>query len=778
VQKLDRSYWLSAGLVAYVAFASAQRTQHVWLAWSASIVLPAALALLWRRVRAPERGLDSVSPVARQALRVIGAGVGLWLAARIGEPGQAGLDAAANLGTGAATLAALVALARLPGPGGLLKPPRAASSLDAAAFAGLITGIAVAVPAAIGFFPRGVLRLDPLAIDYVTAAAGFAGLLILLVAALRLRWLRELELGVGDRAAGAVVVLGAAVLVAVPATLVGLAPPDRVLPATLLLACLGVGWVTVTQRPALIARLLRGLMVVLLLGVPVALLAALFVVHHPKVAPLVVVASSGLAFVVGLVAKLAARLLGPEQSRWLMAFDHASVAALRPEPFEAIRACLEELRRAGPAHGTRPELMRLYPPEVISVDVAGYLHTEPIQLPDQLGELAAQEPEGVLRTDVLDAVQVRRPEVRGLLSWFQARQAMSAVVIRDEEEIHGLLVLPSNGRKSPMALEEAHSARRLAERLASLFSLSSSLVRSRQRESAAISQVGELQTELERMILILEADAVRHRAFAERLARPLLTTAHGATARAALQHAAALSARPAVALQFSPGMSPVAWAAAIHLSSPRGSGPLVIVDGSLSPDHGLERWTDERVSPLILAESGTLVVLDLPALPEEVQERIAQRLERVAPGEETRFGCLFTCFGQWDEHQRQGRILPRITRQVAESLLTLPTLVERPEDLRSLLLERLARWGARLRGRPLGALPAAQRLLVDHVWPGNELELEWVCLKAAQAAAAEAVTAAELQSTGFVPTETPPPPSVSTESARARAARRKPLRRG
>jgi transcriptional regulator with GAF, ATPase, and Fis domain len=50
---------------------------------------------------------------------------------------------------------------------------------------------------------------------------------------------------------------------------------------------------------------------------------------------------------------------------------------------------------------------------------------------------------------------------------------------------------------------------------------------------------------------------------------------------------------------------------------------------------------------------------------------------------------------------------------------------------------------------PLGVDAAALRLLVEHTWPGNEIELEAVLLRAVRVAGEKTVTAEDLAKVGF-----------------------------
>src|SRR6185295_5121654 len=115
-------------------------------------LLPLWLAEVWRRTRRVSTGERQIEPAALSALRACHFGAALWVAARLGAPGRSAYDALANLGTAFAAVAALVALARLPSEGGLLAPAEGTRSLDAAAFAGFLWGIAIALPATRALF--------------------------------------------------------------------------------------------------------------------------------------------------------------------------------------------------------------------------------------------------------------------------------------------------------------------------------------------------------------------------------------------------------------------------------------------------------------------------------------------------------------------------------------------------------------------------------------------------------------------------------------------------
>jgi len=751
-----RSFWLPAAAVAYVCFAALQSKSGSSLPWMGLIGLPLVLAEVWRRTTRPPRGEDRVEPAALAALRACVWGAAMWLAARTGPSGSSAFDAAANLGAGTAIVAALVALARIGSLGGLLKPHPASRSLDAAAFAGLLWGIAAALPGARALFPRQVVRLDPLAVDYATTTAGVGSLLVLVVAAWRLRALRKLEMGVGDRAAGALALAVTAFTVVVPAAALDVAAPDRLLPIGVIGASLLCTWTATTREPTTVSSALRGILAVVILGAPTTLLAGVLAREMPEHAGAIVLAASLLAIIVGLIARAVARPLGPEQSRWLDAIDAASRGALQPEPDAAIRAALEALSKTTATAGAHPELWRNHPEEVLSVDVAGYLHTEKAEAPARLYELALQEPERTLRAEVLQAVQVRRPDARPLLGWFESRRAFSATLVLDEDGPLGFILLPRASRRSVMALEEARAVRVLADRISALLAVSSALARSRERELGATRRADELGRERERLEAIITTDSDKNRLLAERFADSVRRTIYSAAARLALEQLQRLGRQGGpVALLTPPGVDASGWAAIAHLASPRSGGPLVVVDGANPAEHQLEHWETSSESPLKLADGGTLAILDVAALPAEVQALVLRQLTRPGRAAESSSvpppGLVASLYTSPETLVSRGRLTKPLARWLGDATVELPPLAERAEDLRALVIDRLARAGVRQRGEPLGVDPAALRLLLEHTWPGNDLELEDVLARAAAAAAGPVVTVADLASSGFRP---------------------------
>lgn len=754
-------------MVAYVAFASWSATSGP-LRWLALLTLPPLVALVWLRTeRLRETALISTAIPAVQGAAF---GLALHLAARVGPAGRPAFDAAANLGAGVSAVAALVALASVTPAAGLVTGHRAARSLDAAAFAALLWGIAVALPATRALFP-GTTLLDPLAIDYATSTAAVGSTLVLAASAGRMVLLRGIELGVGDRARGALTLALTGAGVAAASSVVYVAAPDRVLPSVLTATALAVTWACATRDPASVSMVLRGLLAVVLLGVPTGLLTLWFARRFSDFLGPIVLVGCGASLVAGLIARAVARPLGPESSRWLEALHRAMDKALLPEPEAATQAALRELRLAEPTAEARPELWRRDPPGVLHVDVAGYLHESEAEFPERILELALGEPERTLRASTLASLQVRRPDLRPLLHWFQSHHALTATALVDSDGPVGLLVMPQGKRHAALTLEEVRALRALADRVTGLLSVSSAMARSRQRELDARHRAEHVESERAALASALEAEERRRTAEAESFAEPLRSTAHGPAAQMALQELERLAhTGERLVLRTAPGTDARAWAAVYHLASPRRTEPFVPVDCASLRARSVESWEDEYGSPLVRSAGGTLVLEDPSALPPETQLALARLLHHHR-------GAVVVA-SQLGLDLAGDRLEQALVRQLQGPELRVPTLADRAEDLQSMVLFELAAAGLRLRGEPLGVAPAALRLLAEHTWPGNELELRALLRHAAARARGPVVTQEDLLESGLSQARrpetefTPTPPPTLERRQRARRAPR------
>jgi hypothetical protein len=752
----SRSLLIALLATCYSVFAALRESPSAGPGWLGFLLLPIGLVAAWIGTAPPTRGLDPIEGAVRRAARVAATGTALLLAAWSGPAGRPLLEMTASIGAALAGISALVALARIAPRPGLLQPPRATRRLDAVALASLLWGVGVIVPAARVIAPERTTLLDPLAINYATlaAAAGTTGLIG--AAALRVRAMRRLELGVADRASAALALTWVAVALAIPCALLGIAPADRVMMITAICAAASVFFACLSMEPTGVARTMRTVLAITILGTPVVMGGMAIGLRMPRAAGLSMLIMASACILVGLTARALAAPLGPARSRWLEAINKANEAALNPDPDGAVHDALATVRTLLPSDSAAPALFRCSPAEMLTIDRAGYVHVSPGEAPAHLYEIANGEPERTVRAEVLRALQVRRPDLRPLLTWFETRGLLATTLVRDDEGPVGLIALPRAARRAPMNLEEVRALRVLADRVGAVLGVSSALARSRARELELRKLADRRGDEIDRLKHRLTVEAVRHKAVAERLAQPAVATAYSPAARMALEYCerAGRLGSPLTLLAPS-GVDPAPWAAASHLASPRQSRALIVVCADHPSEQTLDRWRDPELSPLVLAESGTLVVLELQALPRSAQDFLAASLsQRVSPSGAASpldVALIVSVNATVDALVAAGRVSAPLADWLGDRAVALPALVSRAEDIRALALDHLARLGVRMRGDPLGIDERALAALIEHDWPGNDIEFGDVLLRCAGAAQGPRITAEDLASIGFVP---------------------------
>lgn len=739
----SRSLWIAALAVAYAAFAGLRATGGEPLAW-ASLLLPLACAYAWKATTLDFRREDRIDPQALSATRLTAAGAALFLASTAGTT-AAGFVAGENLGAALAALGSLWALARIAPLGGIAEPHPAARRLDAAAFATLFWVVAITLPAARAIFPERTEGLHPLAIEYATVVASIASLAVQLFASARLAALRRAEIGVAERAQASLWLGSISFAIAVLASSVNVLKPEQVLPLSVVVASLGSAISASSREPENVLRFLRLLLATTLLTTPIALFALYVSRIRPAFAALVSFGATGAGAIAALIADRVASRMGPGNDRLKVALAAATRAAMTPDPEEALRAALFELRSVLGPGGEAPALYRFFPSEHLSVDRAGFLHIEKAEMPTRLVAMADEEPERILRIEVLHAVSVRKPEVRPLIAWMEENHIAAVSVVPDADGPMGALVVPSSAQRRPSTLAEVRALRALSDRLGAVLGVSSMLSRSRQRELVSRGDFEKTHEDRQNLRSELTRIEGQFQAIAESLAKRARVAIYSPAAQAAVQRLETLAKEQRViTLLSAPGVDAVAWAALVHLASPQQKGVMVVVDATSPLEHEVSRWHDELKSPLKAASGGTLVLLDAQSLPPLVQNRIASaHLEELL--------LVVTLPGTVDSLAGGGALSEPLADRLGDRSVALPTLANRGEDISLLVLEALTRIGLRLRQTPFGIEPHALSALVEYEFPGNDAELEGILLRAALAApqGARAITLQDLETSGF-----------------------------
>lgn len=654
-----------------------------------------------------------------------------------------------------AALGAVMLVARVPAPPGFRRVPPRAHAKDIQ-----FVMSALWVPATLGalltLVVPDLVPVSPLALDTAMTFSALSSLFLLLAAEGRVLVLRGLELGTLDRAKAGVALILAALLVAVGSVALDVGHADIIAIDCLMGGSLALGLTKVLPNPTRIARVVRGLMSLLLFGGPLAALLATLALRFPERAVTMTFVTFVLAALVGVLSTAIARPLRPRSGRLLHAIVRAEVAALDPDPDRAMTRVLSALSTVEPSGVSRPEVFTANPARLLWVETGGFIREKPAEFLDETYRLASMEPFAVLRLESLVGAAVRQPEVREILNWFLAHEAGAAVALREEDGPVGLLVLPQGRRKTWLSFEEAEALGRLAEKLTGLVSIHSALLRSQVRDVLHRRLLDEERALTEAVRSRFEAHAESARHDAERLALPLHVAGHSPraieTKRALDQHKDA----KLLILGTPPGVDATAWAAYLHALGP--AGPLIIFDASSENSEGngeSSLLSELPSSTLSRATEGTLLIVGAHLLAESTQQGLRAKALFAPDRGLPRRIVLSVPKGETFLASAGAPSLPSVI---------LPELSERAEDLQPLIFFELARLGLLARGVPVGLTRAALRELLDRPLPGNELELRGILAAQVAMAAGTLVTREEVVRT---------PESGAPEPTRAEVARRR-----
>lgn len=744
---------LTMGTTAYVGAAAVYATEGRGLrTWAFVFVALAVAFSAARRV-----GL---------AARIATWGLAIVLAS-LGAGGAHGwLNAFGAVGAFGCALAARHALANVVSTPGLASKP-ARSPVPAMVALGFAWGTPVA--ATLLSFGRGRARLELAqhAREWATLAAGFT-IVLLLVTGWWAARRRKLEMGVATRVGASMALTATIAILSCAGGWLRLDEPENVARLAVAASSVVIVWIALHADGVAIARTSRRALVLSFVGGSVAMMGAAVAEGRPWDGAIVTLGTAAVALLVGSAARWIEDPMRPARGAWLDAAKKAQEQLSHADPEEAVRLALVALREPAGVSATSPELWTLAPTRVATVDAAGYLREKDGEMVEGLVATAASEPEAALRSDVLDSLVVRRPDLRGMARWLDLREAMCATVVTRSGEPEGLLVLPRGNRDEPLSLEEARAFKRLADALAAVCHARAIEQRARARELELVMRADRAEEDVERLRHDLALHVGRHALAAARLARPATVGVYSAPSRLALE---ALERRTAVnapiAVVAPSGVDPVPYIARAHLAGPRSEGPLVLVDCTSVREHDLARWSDAKSSPLALADRGMLVLLDGAALPLDVQRLVARALaERRPPWERAEpldVAFAFTATQPPSALVEASRLDDTLATRLGDaqsSPIALPRLRDRPEDIRAVVTDRLAREGLRVKGTPVGIEAAAYARLVEHPFPGEEAELAALVQRLVAACSGDVVRVADVEALGFGR----PPPADGAEA--------------
>lgn len=731
---------------------------------SAVLLVLVAVAIAYFGARAPES--DAPELVRARLWTATGLSLAIATSALSTRPPWAAL--AREVAALFAMIGALGSIHRITGDVGLAAKASEASAMPAMgplaihrASVGILVlawGTAILTDAIALFHPT----IDPVLSSSATIAAvsGVIAMFALGGSALLVGGVRHLELAVPPRALACAGVVLAGLLFAIVLALADLVPSDGAVALGSTTAAALVVPVARYADALLLARRGRRLLTLVLFGGPVAALAALASTGRVGGSGTTALVLTVVAVLVGVLSPRLEEPFLPVKGSLLDALADARKAAAERETRTAMAHALVRIREAcarglGKVAGPSPELWLLHPTRVLTVDAAGYLQERVAEMPDGILEAALGEPYGTLRTSVLRALEVRRADLRPLLAWLEQRDAISATVIAESEDPDGLLVVPSGARLDELTLEEVRAAKRLADSFVAIAQATSAKERHLARELDLKKRIEALDDDAARLEHTIALEAGRHGLAATRLAGPGTVGFYSASSRMAYDALERRIARDAPAVILArPGIDPVPWVARAHLAGPRKAGPFVVVDGTSSREHDVDRWNDERTSPLALADRGLLFLVDGAALPFPIQVIVARAIvERRAPWERATpldIGVAVSAPRTLEELVLAERMAPVLAARFEDAeAIVLPRLRERPEDLSSIVADRLAREGLRAHGRPLGIDASAFGKLVEHGFDGEDAELVAIVTRLALRVHGDVVRAGDVDALGL-----------------------------
>lgn len=444
-------------------------------------------------------------------------------------------------------------------------------------------------------------------------------------------------------------------------------------------------------------------------------------------------------------------LLAPAHGVLLRALAEATPTFAGVRHLDALASrVLQALRKGSGSATSEPVLYFFDPPLEARIDLAGQPHLDRRGPSYEIIDRLRQAPGELITRAAVRREYVRRPTLRRLLDALVQLDALCVAPLLIEGEAEGALILPRGRRRSALTLEESEALRQFAYHVATHAAVLLAEARANDRANRALrdAQVAtERALQLETELKARTGELGLLRAGLGGARTRVTPIAYSEPMRQLQRAVADLANRPAPLLLRAPaGAQVVSLAQRIHDASGRARQPFVVADcagfqddqaavalfGS-ELDGGVPGYMD-------MAASGTLLLLDAPALPKDVQVRLATAMAARPtgpgdhPGKRRRppvapLAARLLLTARANEGATSGdadgpALVPNLQEHFATTELRVPPLAERQEDLESLVLLAIDR-GCRIHGKaPVGLDPEARARLLAHPWPGDEAELE------------------------------------------------------
>lgn len=376
---------------------------------------------------------------------------------------------------------------------------------------------------------------------------------------------------------------------------------------------------------------------------------------------------------------------------------------------------------------TSPMLIVVDPLCAMTLDAGGKarMRERPIAAP--LAEAVRFPQSPVIELVELERQLVRRPGVRPLVQCMRREQARWLVPCIYDGVPEGALLIPQDGRRRLLIETEVEAFAVLGARVAAMLRLIVGQERaerrygdSRNEQRAFHNRVEALETDLTRLRDQYDALVAARASQDEAELHVTYSQAMQLALRRAKEVATVDAPLTVVASAGTPVMPLLRL---IHAHGPRATKPLIVAEcASVAPDAVLPLLFGSsehaELGWLAMAEGGTLVLQDLPALSLEAQRRLC---DLVDDGLDTRI--IATARVPIERLVDVGGIDSGLARWLSPLSLTVPLLRQRKEDLPSLTLFAIHR-ACRVLGRPeLGIERAAMERVLSYGWPGDVAEL-------------------------------------------------------
>jgi DNA-binding NtrC family response regulator len=179
----------------------------------------------------------------------------------------------------------------------------------------------------------------------------------------------------------------------------------------------------------------------------------------------------------------------------------------------------------------------------------------------------------------------------------------------------------------------------------------------------------------------------------------------------------------------------------IHDNSARRDEPFIALPCAVS--------TEAALAQIFEADAGTILLMDIEAMPAAVQARLARELaaERrsgAAIVTRRRTRILAATTEDLDEDTRQGRFSRELLEALSVIRLHLPPLRERRSDIPGLVSHFITRFNVELNRSIRGVDAEVAQQLEDYGWPGNVNELQTVVKRACILARGDVITRDDL----------------------------------